>query len=423
MAKLTILLLFGISLLGSCVSVADKCQNIDDLLKSHGLSDSTATPPSPDKSFEQWKNTVRQEALSQGIRANIFDEAFSGLTPDSDIIANTQKQPEVVEPVWTYIEKRVTPENIAEGKKLIKQNRKVTQLIYRRYQVDTPLLYAFLSIESSYGANSGDKSVIRSLATLDYYNYRREFNRQNLIAALRIIQNSEVQPQQIKGSWAGAMGMPQFIPISYLKYAVDFDGDNHSDIWTSFPDSLASVANYMQQARWKVGVPWGFEVNLPTDFNYTLSGMGNKKSIADWKKLGVTVAAPRESLSFSSENASLLLPVGKSGPAFLVTDNFRAILRYNNDISYALTVGLLSDNYQRDTPILKHWPLQETPLTRKERLALQILLKEKQLYKGSIDGKIGSDTTQAIRAYQQQTRVPADGYANRALLNSLRCHD
>ncbi|KKF35553.1 lytic murein transglycosylase [Erwinia tracheiphila] len=421
-AKLTLLLL-GISFLSSCASATDKCQNIDSLLKSHGITDNTAPPPAPDKSFEQWKNTVRQEALSQGIRANIFDKAFSGLTPDIDIITNIQNQPEIVLPVWTYIEKRVTPENIAEGKKLINQYRKVTQRIYQRYQVDTSILFAFTAIESSYGTNIGDKSVIRSLATLDYYNYRRNFNRQNLIAALRIIQNGDVQPQQMKGSWAGAMGIPQFIPDSYLTYAVDFDGDNHPDIWKSFPDTLASVANYMQQARWKAGVPWGFEVNLPADFNYALSGMDNKKSIADWQTLGVKIATAREPLSFSSENASLLLPAGKNGPAFLVTDNFRAILRYNNEISYALTVGLLSDNYQRDTPILKHWPLQDTPLTRKDRLALQILLQEKQLYQGPIDGKIGPATTQAIRTYQQQKRVPADGYADHALLDSLRCHN
>ncbi|QDX29944.1 lytic murein transglycosylase [Dickeya poaceiphila] len=422
MAK-AIMLLLGTGVLSSCAhhGYSHECQNIDSLLKSHGITDSPTGLPTPDESFEQWKAEVRQDALSQGITADTFDNAFAGLTPDSDVVAATQKQPELVTPVWTYIEQRVTPDNIAQGKTLLNQYAKVAARIDQRYQVEPPLLFAFLSIESNYGANTGNKAAIRSLATLDYYNYRRAFNRQNLIAALRMIQNGDAQPQQIKGSWAGAMGMPQFMPTSYLQYAVDFDGDHRPDIWTSFPDTLASVANYMQKAKWKAGVPWGFEVNLPTDFDYSLSGMDNQKTIADWQALGVKAAVPRDLASLSAENASILLPVGKNGPAFLVTGNYRAILRYNNYMSYALTVGLLSDNYQRDTPVLKPWPRQETPLTRKEREALQILLQEKQLYQGAIDGNIGPETTRAIRAYQQQQGLPADGYPDHALLDRLRC--
>nr|AAO49747.1 unknown [Dickeya chrysanthemi] len=236
-----------------------------------------------------------------------------------------------------------------------------------------------------------------------------------------MIQNGDARPEQIKGSWAGAMGMPQFIPTSYLQYAVDFDGDRRPDIWTSFPDTLASVANYMQQAKWKAGVPWGMEVTLPAGFDYAASGLDSQKTVADWQALGVKAAEPRDLSSLSAENASILLPVGKNGPAFLVTDNFRAILRYNNYVSYALTVGLLSDNYRQDTPVLKPWPHQETPLTRKEREALQILLQEKQRYQGAIDGNIGRATTQAIRTYQQQQGLPADGYPDHALLDRLRC--
>ncbi|WP_263062904.1 lytic murein transglycosylase [Dickeya dadantii] len=419
-----LVVLFGAGLLSSCAhrpAPPGECRDIDGLLKSHGITDTPAGLPAPDGSVEQWEAALRQQALSQGITADTFDKAFAGFTPDSDVVAATQKQPELVTPVWTYIEQRVTPESVAQGKTLLKQYAKVTTRIEQRYQVEPPLLFAFLSIESHYGANTGDKAVVRSLATLDYYNYRRAFNRQNLIAALRMIQNGDARPEQIKGSWAGAMGMPQFIPTSYLQYAVDFDGDRRPDIWTSFPDTLASVANYMQQAKWKAGVPWGFEVNLPAGFDYAVSGMDNQKTVADWQALGVKAAVPRDVAALSSEKASILLPVGKNGPAFLVTANFRAILRYNNDVSYALTVGLLSDNYRHDTPVLKPWPRQETALTRKEREALQILLQEKQLYQGAIDGNIGRATTQAIRTYQQQERLPADGYPDHALLDRLRC--
>ncbi|ATO33348.1 Membrane-bound lytic murein transglycosylase B [Dickeya dianthicola] len=423
MAKVMVVLL-GAGMLSSCAHThapPGECRDIDGLLQSHGVTDTSAGLPTPDESVDQWKAALRQEALSQGITAGTFDNAFAGLTLDSDVVAATQKQPELVTPVWTYIEQRVTPDNIAQGKTLLKQYAKVTARIEQRYPVEPSLLFAFLAIESHYGANTGDKAVIRSLATLDYYNYRRAFNRQNLIAALRMIQNGDAQPQQIKGSWAGAMGMPQFIPTSYLQYAVDFDGDRRPDIWTLFPDTLASVANYMQQAKWKAGVPWGFEVRLPAGFDYSLSGLDNQKTVADWQARGVKAAAPRDLASLSSENASILLPVGKNGPAFLVTGNYRAILRYNNYQSYALTVGLLSDNYRHDTPVLKPWPRQQTPLTRKEREALQILLQEKQLYQGAIDGNMGRGTTQAIRTYQQQQGLPADGYPDHALLDRLRC--
>ncbi|MBP2858189.1 lytic murein transglycosylase [Dickeya oryzae] len=419
-----IVVLLGTGGLSSCAhrhTPPGQCQDIEGLLKAHGVTNAPAGLPTPDESLEQWKTEVRQDALAQGITADTFDSAFAGLTPDNDVVAATQKQPEMIVPVWTYIAQRVTPDNLAQGKTLLKQYQKVTARIEQRYQVEPPLLFAFLSIESHYGANTGNKAVVRSLATLDYYNYRRAFNRQNLIAALRMIQNGDARPDQIKGSWAGAMGMPQFIPTSYLQYAVDFDGDHHPDIWTSFPDTLASVANYMQQAKWKAGVPWGMEVNLPARFDYAVSGLDNQKTVADWQALGVKTAVPRDLTSLSAEKASILLPVGKNGPAFLVTGNFRAILRYNNYVSYALTVGLLSDNYQHDTPVLKPWPPQETPLTLKEREALQILLQEKQLYQGAIDGNIGSGTTQAIRTYQQQQGLAADGYPDHALLDRLRC--
>lgn len=419
-----IVVLLGTGGLSSCAhrhTPPGQCQDIDGLLKAHGVTNAPAGLPTPDESIEQWKTEVRQDALAQGITADTFDSAFAGLTPDNDVVAATQKQPEVIVPVWTYIAQRVTPDNLAQGKALLKQYMKVTARIEQRYQVEPPLLFAFLSIESHYGANTGNKAVVRSLATLDYYNYRRAFNRQNLIAALRMIQNGDARPDQIKGSWAGAMGMPQFIPTSYLQYAVDFDGDDHPDIWTSFPDTLASVANYMQQAKWKAGVPWGMEVNLPARFDYAVSGLDNQKTVADWQALGVKTAVPRDLTSLSAEKASILLPVGKNGPAFLVTGNFRSILRYNNYVSYALTVGLLSDNYLHDTPVLKPWPPQETPLTLKEREALQILLQEKQLYQGAIDGNIGSGTTQAIRTYQQQQGLAADGYPDHALLDRLRC--
>ncbi|MFC0140830.1 lytic murein transglycosylase [Erwinia mallotivora] len=416
-------LLITISLLSSCAKhvPAGSCKNTDDLLKSHNITADVEHSPTPSESFEEWQKDFRQYALSKGITDDTLNKAFDGITPDDSVIAATQKQPEKVTPIWEYIEKRTTTENIEPGKALMKQYSDVSNKISQRYEVEPSLLFAFLSVESDYGRNAGDKQVIRSLATLDYYNYRRDFFRQNLITALQMMQKGDASEQQMVGSWAGAMGMPQFMPESYQNYAVDYDGDRHPDIWTSYPDTLASVANYMHEAGWKKSVPWGVEVNLPANFDYSLAGLDSEKTIGQWRALGINAATQVDLATLSSENASVLLPAGKDGPAFLVTQNFRAIMRYNNYVPYAMTVGFLSDSYEHPVTVQKPWPVQEQPLTVDERKALQLLLQEKNLYQGDIDGNIGSASISAIRAYQKQQGLPEDGYPSRALLEKLLC--
>lgn len=416
-------LLMSFSLLSSCAKYAPAgtCKDTDALLKSHNITGTVAQPLSPAESFDQWQNNFRQYALSKGIMEKTLNQAFEGVTPDDTVIAATQKQPEKITPLWEYIEKRTTAENITNGKALMTQYAEASNNIARRYQVEPSLLFAFLSVESAYGRQAGDKQVIRSLVTLDYYNYRRDFYRQNLIAALQMLQQGDATRQQMLGSWAGAMGMPQFMPDSYLHYAADYDGDHHANIWTSYPDTLASVANYMHEAGWKKGIPWGVEVNLPGGFDYSLAGLDTKKTIENWRALGVNSATQADLAALSSEDASVLLPAGKDGPAFLVTQNFRAIMRYNSDVSYAMTVGILSDSYQHSVTLHKSWPYQQQPLTMNERKALQLLLQEKHLYQGDIDGNIGSGSVRAIRAYQKQQKLPEDGYPGRTLFEKLRC--
>jgi membrane-bound lytic murein transglycosylase B len=220
------------------------------------------------------------------------------------------------------------------------------------------------------------------------------------------------------GSWAGAMGQTQFIPTTYETHAVDFDGDGRRDIWNSSADALASTAHYLQSSGWKQGQPWGFEVTLPAGFDYALADGAVKKSVAEWQQLGVK--APASAAGSEQLSATLLLPAGYRGPAFLVLDNFRAILRYNNSSSYALAVGLLSQRFGGGGSILADWPKDDRPLSRSERVELQMLLSQRNYDAGNADGIIGANTRKAIRSAQQAMGWPADGYPSHKLLESLR---
>ena len=276
-------------------------------------------------------------------------------------------------------------------------------------------------MESNFGSFQGDKSVIRSLATLAYEGRRPGFAHAQLLAALQILQQGDIAPEKMLGSWAGAMGQTQFIPTTYNTHAVDFDGDGRRDIWGSPADALASTAHYLQSSGWQKGQPWGFEVEVPSSFNYSLADGAIRKTVAEWTQLGVklpngaSVPAGSEQLS-----AALLLPAGYRGPAFLILDNFRAVLKYNNSSSYALAVNLLSQRFSGGGRINGQWPKDDLPLSRSERIELQNLLSTHNYDAGNPDGIIGANTRKAIRAAQQSFGWPADGYPTHKLLDALR---
>jgi membrane-bound lytic murein transglycosylase B len=267
----------------------------------------------------------------------------------------------------------------------------------------------------------GSQRVVRSLATLAFEGRRPDFGRSQLIAALKIIQAGDVGPEGLLGSWAGAMGQTQFIPTTYLAHAVDFDGDGRRDIWTSLPDTLASTAHYLEVSHWEPGARWGYEVIMPAKFDYSLADMSVKKSVAAWQKLGLKRADGRNLATRDLDGAaSLFLPAGHKGPAFLVLNNFRSILSYNASTSYALAVSLLADRFRGAGEIKGKWPLDERPLNRSEREELQSLLNGKGYELGKPDGIVGFNTRKAIRAYQISVGLPADGYATSSLLTKLR---
>ncbi|MNQ63059.1 Membrane-bound lytic murein transglycosylase B precursor [compost metagenome] len=375
----------------------------------------------PSQTFEQWQAAFRKDALAAGINPSLFDRAFAGVTPDMSVIRADRSQPEFARPVWEYLDGALSALRVRKGQALLSQYADTLSAIEQRYGVDRQVLVAVWGMESNFGSFQGDKSVIRSLATLAYEGRRPGFAHAQLLAALQILQQGDIAPEKMLGSWAGAMGQTQFIPTTYNTHAVDFDGDGRRDIWNSPADALASTAHYLQSSGWQKGQPWGFEVKVPSTFNYALADGAIRKSVAEWTQLGVklpngaSVPAGSEQLS-----AALLLPAGYRGPAFLILDNFRAVLKYNNSSSYALAVNLLSERFSGAGRINGEWPKDDLPLSRTERIELQTLLSANQYDAGNPDGIIGANTRKAIRAAQQSFGWPADGYPTRKLLDSLR---
>ncbi|KTT22375.1 murein transglycosylase [Pseudomonas oryzihabitans] len=376
--------------------------------------------PQPAESFEQWRSRFRALALGRGISASTFDQAFAGVEPDMAVIAADRSQPEFTKPVWEYLATAVSPLRVRNGKSLLIQQAGLLAALEARYGIEPARLVAFWGMESNYGNNMGNKSVIRSLATLAYEGRRPDFAQDQLIAALGILQHGDVTPDRMIGSWAGAMGQTQFIPTTYDQYAVDFDGDGRRDIWGSTADALASTANYLKASGWQDGKPWGYEVRVPANFDYSLADMGVRKTLAEWTALGIQGLGLPQPAAQPSDSASLLLPAGYRGPAFLVFNNFRTILKYNNSTSYALGVALLSERYHDAGQIAASWPTDDLPLSRSERVELQQRLAALGLDPGSADGIIGANTRKAIRAYQQSQRLPADGHPSQQLLQRLR---
>ncbi|TBU90088.1 lytic murein transglycosylase [Stutzerimonas kirkiae] len=401
----------GLSLVVACAAEPRHPGNLSQpqALPVSGTSSTT-------QSFADWRESFRSEALAQGISPQVFDRAFRGVEPDPGVIEADRSQPEFTRPVWQYLESAISPQRVNSGRSLLRQHATTLDAIEARYAVDRNALVAIWGLESSFGQIMGNKSVIRSLATLAHEGRRPAFARAQLLAALEILQHGDIQPERMRGSWAGAMGQTQFIPTTYNTHAVDFDGDGRRDIWGSTADALASAAHYLQASGWKRGQPWGKEVRLAERFDYALADMDTRMPLAQWRQLGVS---DLPNLDEQTE-ASLLLPAGHQGPAFLVLDNFRSILRYNNSSAYALAIGLLSERFDGRGHVQAGWPQDEQPLSRSQRLELQERLQALGFATGAADGIIGANTRRAIRQYQQQLGWPADGYASLALLERLR---
>lgn len=380
---------------------------------------SSVIPAASDAGFARWLTGFYARARNKGISQSTLNRAFRNVQYDPDVIRRDRNQSEFTKTIWEYLDSAVSESRVRNGTRALRQNRRILDRIENKYGVDPEVVVAVWGLESSYGSYRGDKDVIRSLATLAYDGRRGAFFEAQLIAALQILQSGDVAPRKMTGSWAGAMGHTQFIPTSYLAYAVDFTGDGKRDIWSENPtDALASTAAYLKRSGWVAGQPWGVEVRLPRNFNYSLASRRIQKSPSEWARLGVVGQDGRPVVDHG--RASILLPAGGNGAAFMIFKNFAVIERYNSADAYVIGVGHLSDRLKGGPEIQAKWPRGDRALTFGERKEMQRRLTRAGFDTKGVDGKIGPLTIAAIRNYQIANDLTPDGYASLQLLKHLR---
>ena len=368
--------------------------------------------------FARWVADFSTGARAAGIDEATLQFAFDDVRFIARVIELDRAQPEFTRTVWDYLDRALSTQRIARGQDKLLELRPAVDTIAARYGVPTEVLVAIWGMESNYGSNVGDIPTIDALATLGFEGRREEWARGQLLAALKILQNRDIDRAQMIGSWAGAMGQTQFLPSNFLAYAVDADGDGRRDIWGSVPDVMASTANFLARSGWQAGQPWGIEVRLPTGFDYARADADVRQPTTQWANEGVQAmdGAPLPAL----EGASILVPAGARGPAFLVGPNFRTILRYNNSTSYALAVGLLAQKLAGGPTVQASWPRDLQALTRSQLMALQTALNVRGYDSGTPDGAMGPATRRGVRQYQRSLGLPADGYPTLDLLQRLQ---
>jgi len=376
-----------------------------------------ATSNTRPAAFERWIDGFRTRAMAQGIETRIFDRAFSGISYNEDSLRRDAHQPEFSRPIWAYLDSAVSDTRIETGRAMLREHASLLAAIEARYNVEREVVVAIWGLESSYGRLRGTTPIIETLATLSYEGRRTAFFEEQLVAALRILQSGDVAPRDMVGSWAGAMGHTQFIPTSYLDYAVDFNGDGRRDIWADDPtDALASAAAYLARFGWTQGQPALVEVRLPRGFDTQQAGQ--TRSVQEWAAAGLQ-AQPGNRMPASGE-ATLMFPAGANGPALLTFGNFRVIKRYNNADAYAIAIAHLADRLRGGGEFAGAWPRDDRPLNADEREELQRVLARSGHYSGEIDGRVGSGTLGALREWQAENGMAPDGYVSLALLQRMR---
>jgi lytic murein transglycosylase len=398
------------------------------LLSSAFLSDAgpvvaapkTASPQAPARqpanpaAFTGFVEALWPDAERAGVSRQTFDAAFAGVHLDLAVIARTKTQAEFERSIRDYLASAVSPQQVARGRALAARWADALATIERRYGVDRDMIVALWGLESNYGAGIGGKDVISALASLAFTGARDGLFRDELLDALVILEQGHVARAEMKGSWAGAMGQAQFMPSSFLKYATAFDGSAHKDIWSNPADVLASIANFLKGNGWKPGLPWGFEVTLPQGYDYAVA----QASFSEWRKRGV-VRADGEAMPASGE-ALMFFPVGWKGPVFLITENFFVIKNYNTSDSYALAAGVLADRIGGSLGIRASWPTTIDGLDHAKRLEAQTLLRKLGLYSDKLDGYLGPSLREAVRRFQAQNGMVADGFPTPEVLARLR---
>jgi membrane-bound lytic murein transglycosylase B len=368
-------------------------------------------------SFEDFLDQVRKAATEQGVSKSTIDKAFFELKPRPSAIESDIAQAEFNQNFWHYVNKRVNKVRLNNGRDSLKENAALLSKSSEKYGVPAYVIVAFLGLESNYGNYMGNESLVRSLATLAYDPRRSKFFTRELIAVLKLMDNDTI-PFDATGSWAGAMGAVQFMPTNVIAYGVDANKDGKVDLWNDKADIYASAANFLNKLGWKKGEKWGREASIPKNFDYRLTGLNNEKTVNEWAALGV-LKGNRSSLPRSSFKASLIVPMGHKGPAFLVYRNFDAIMGWNRSILYALSVAHLSDRIKGGGK-LSAKSIEEPLLSKEDIMQIQNTLNLLGYDTGTPDGMAGSKTRQATRMFQSDIGLVADGYVGYELFQQLQ---
>jgi lytic murein transglycosylase len=358
-------------------------------------------------------------AARRGVSRRTFEAQTADLEPDLHIMDLLDAQPEFTKSFWDYLDLLVSDERIAKGREMLATYRPAFDAVEKAYGVDRHIIAAIWGVESNFGTAIGERSVVRSTATLACVGRRQAYFRDEFLATLEIIQHGDVPADRLKGSWAGAFGPTQFMPTSFKRYAVDFDGDGRRDVVDSVPDVIASTANNLRKDGWVPGQTWGYEVVVPKGFNYLLADRSRQFALYEWQRLGVRRVG-NQPFARPTERAYLLVPAGVRGPGFLMLNNFRVIMKYNPAEAYAMAIGHLADRMRGGGPIVQPWPRDERVLTRAEIYELQQRLVMRGFAAGEPNGRFGAKSRAALRDFQARAGLVPDGFASAEVLERLR---
>lgn len=378
-----------------------------------------ALPAGAQTDFQSCLQNIRAEATRQGVPASIIDAGFRGLTPDQKVVDLDSRQPEFSLTYGKYVGNAVTADRVSRGQQKLAQYRGLLDQLQSEYGVPPQYIMSFWGMETNYGTYMGDFSALRSVATLACMTKRTVFFSNETVQALKILSNNHMTTQQMKGSWAGALGNMQFMPSTFMKYAVDRDGNGKIDIWNSLPDAFASAANFLRGIGFKPGLPAAEEVVLPQNFPLDQADTTVDKSVRAWSQMGVKRAAGG-ALPASDENASIILPAGWRGPAFILYPNFKAVMNWNRSTLYALAVTVLAQQIAGGPQVMHTPPDDDQPLSHGTVVDMQTRLARLGFYSDETDGLLGPKTRSAVRLFQKQAGMPADGHPTNEVIAKLQ---
>ena len=373
--------------------------------------------------FQSCLSRLQPSAQRAGVETASFSRFTQGVQADFSLLEKLNYQPEFKLPIWDYLSGLVDEERVSDGMAGLSQHADLLQKIQAQYGVDPATVVAVWGVESNFGRITGKYPLVQALGTLSCFGRRQSYFQGEFYAALRILQRGDIAPDRLNGSWAGAFGHTQFMPATYERLAVDFDGDGRRDLVDNSDDALASTANFLRKGGWKSDLPWGFEIKLPNNFDTSLAGRKNKHNLAEWESLGLTLLDGRPLSSSglaAGEKVGLLMLAGANGPTFVTTKNFDVIYGYNAAESYGLAIAHLSDRLRGGQPFVTPWPTDDPGIARAERRELQTLLAARGHDIGDIDGMLGEKSRVAIKLEQSRLGQTVNGRGGLKVLQALR---